>query len=134
MSRLEDAHDRPVLIQRSLDHKLRLALELSLDADLSALRIYDGPLADRLTRNLGAKAVTLGSNVYFRRGAYSSHTLSGRWLLAHEAVHVAQQASDVNNAGADRAFLSRESDVWEQEADRFATAFVSGALSPAPRD
>ncbi len=59
-------------------------------ADLSGARVHHGG-ADDLCRACGAEAVTIGSDIYFRTGAFAPCTPSGLWLLAHEAAHVVQQ-------------------------------------------
>ena len=58
--------------------------------DLNEVRLH-ATGGDRLCRSLGAQAVTIGSDVYFRDGAFAPHTPVGLWLLAHEMAHVVQQ-------------------------------------------
>ena len=59
-------------------------------ADLSGVRVHDGPAADRAARSVGARAFALGQDVVFARGEYRPGTAAGRQLLAHELAHVAQ--------------------------------------------
>jgi hypothetical protein len=58
------------------DHDRR-ALETSLDTDLSLVRIHTGSAADALTRSFHADALTRGSDIYFRDGAYHPSTFDG---------------------------------------------------------
>jgi hypothetical protein len=86
-------------VGHSLPRGIRTELELSLGADLSAVRIHQGNVADIATRHYDAEAFTSGRDVYFRQGRYAPGTRSGRELLAHELVHVLQQTGRVNSRG-----------------------------------
>jgi hypothetical protein len=97
-----------------------------LRADLSAVTIHTGAVADRLARGLGADAFTCGSAIYFRAGAYRPATRAGLWLLAHEAAHVVQQS-----AGA-VAGLSAPAEASEREADRAADLVLAGRTWAGP--
>lgn len=57
-------------------------------ADLSAVRIHDGPAAHQAARGIQARAFTLGKDVAFARGEHRPETHQGRHLLAHELAHV----------------------------------------------
>lgn len=61
-----------------------------LGADLGAVRVHDGPAADRAARSVGARAFALGDALVFARGEYRPEAPEGRQLLAHELAHVAQ--------------------------------------------
>lgn len=106
---------------RPLPARLRDAFEDVLGADLSAVRVHTGPAADAAAHAYSAAALTCGSGVFFRDGAYRPDDPEGVRLLAHEVAHAVQQAGGV--AAADQ--------VWEERADRFADAFVAGASGSA---
>ena len=58
--------------------------------EFAAVRLhYRG--ADRICRAFGATALTVGSDIYFRDGAFAPHTPAGLQILAHEVAHVVQQ-------------------------------------------
>jgi hypothetical protein len=59
--------------------------------DLSLVRIHTDPRAAESAHAVGARAYTVGSHVVFGAQQYSPLTNEGRWLLAHELTHVAQQ-------------------------------------------
>jgi Domain of unknown function (DUF4157) len=60
------------------------------DAEFSKVRVhYRG--ADEICRTFGATALTIGSDIYFRDGAFAPHTPAGLRILAHEVAHVVQQ-------------------------------------------
>ncbi|MEW6583574.1 MAG: DUF4157 domain-containing protein [Actinomycetota bacterium] len=77
---------------RRLDPGVRGALEDRLGVDLRGLRVHTGPGAARAADAVGARAFTAGRHVVFAEGAFDPASARGRTLLAHEAVHVAQQA------------------------------------------
>lgn len=60
--------------------------------DFSKVRVHsDGESAER-AHALRARAYTVGRDIVFGAGEYSPATREGRRLLAHELVHVVQQA------------------------------------------
>jgi len=63
----------------------------ALGTDLSGVRVHADSESDLLSRSLGAKAFTTGSDIFFSKGAYDPSSSSGRHLLAHELTHVSQQ-------------------------------------------
>ena len=60
------------------------------DIDFSAIRLHHSG-ANQLCRAFGATALTVGTDIYFRDGAFAPHTRDGLRLLAHEVAHVVQQ-------------------------------------------
>jgi hypothetical protein len=60
--------------------------------DLSMVRVHDNAHAAMLARAFVARAFTIGNHLFFAASAYAPHTHAGRRLLAHELVHVLQQA------------------------------------------
>jgi hypothetical protein len=62
-----------------------------MGADLSAVRVHTGPVADRAARSVGARAFALGQHVVFAEGEYRPDSGEGRRLLAHELAHVVQE-------------------------------------------
>ncbi len=109
-----------------LPRALRAQLERALGIDLGDVRIHAGRRADRLASALGADAFTCGTHIVFRSGMYDPEHANGRRLIAHEAVHVLQQAR------AQKADSSAE-----REAEEMAGAFLDGIVAdrrwPAPR-
>lgn len=74
-----------------LSKPLRSFMEPRFGSSFEHVKLHRGADADRLATSLGARAFTLGSDVYFRRGEFDSETQSGRRLIAHELTHVVQQ-------------------------------------------
>ena len=69
----------------------RAFFEPRLGTDLDAVRVHDDAEAAGLSRDLGARAFTLGADVFFGAGEFRPGTPVGRHLLAHELTHVLQQ-------------------------------------------
>lgn len=63
---------------------------LRLDADFSAVRVHSGPASARLNSALGARAFTLGSDIYFGDRVPGSASADDRHLMAHELAHTLQ--------------------------------------------
>jgi hypothetical protein len=65
--------------------------EPRLGADLGRVRVHTDTESARLNHRLGARAFTIGNDVFFGGGEYRPGTRAGRHLLAHELAHVLQQ-------------------------------------------
>ena len=76
---------------RELSRPVREMFEEAFGADLKEVRIHTGTAADLAACEYGAEAFASGRNIYFRRGRYAPNSEAGRFLLAHELVHVLQQ-------------------------------------------
>ena len=71
-----------------------------LDHDFAQVRIHADALAERLTEGLGARAATIGRDVYFASGEYRPGSFDGERLIGHELAHVIQQAGGHPARGA----------------------------------
>ena len=64
--------------------------------DFDAIRVHYSDTAragsDRACRAVGARAFTVGSEIWFAAGAFRPDRRDGLWLLAHEVAHVVQQS------------------------------------------
>ena len=86
-------------------------------ADLGEVKIVYGPAADEYTRSHHALALVLGTDIFFRNGAYRPETEEGRKILAHELTHVAQNKKREEYRGASREELEREAEAAEKTAE-----------------
>jgi hypothetical protein len=73
-------------------------MEDAFGADFSGVRVHTGANAAAMNDEIGARAFTYGSDIYFNSGEYAPGTDSGTHLLAHELTHVVQQNSGVRRA------------------------------------
>jgi hypothetical protein len=95
---LTDARDQGAPLPASI----RRGFEQSLRVDLGGVRLHTGRGADDVNLRLRSSAATVGSDIFFRNGEYDPASDTGRELLAHELVHVVQQAG-----GADGGVVQR---------------------------
>jgi hypothetical protein len=78
---------------------VRRKLEPGLGADLSDVRVHEGPSAEKSAEALNARAFTHKNDVWLGRGESQSDTR----LMAHEATHVVQQTGGVQRHMVRRA-------------------------------
>ena len=86
-------------------------------ADLGEVKIVYGPAADEYTRSHHALALVLGTDIFFRNGAYRPETEEGRKILAHELTHVAQNKKREEYRGSSREELEREAEAAEKQVE-----------------
>jgi hypothetical protein len=75
--------------------------------DFSGVRVHAGPEGESLSREIQAKAFTMGNEVVFGAGAYAFDTHEGKRLLAHELAHVVQESL----GPADNSIVHRDVDT-----------------------
>ena len=68
-------------------------MEGAFGSDFGSVRVHAGPTAKDLNEQLGAKAFTRGSDIFFRDGMPNTTSSEGLQLLAHELTHTVQQGS-----------------------------------------
>ena len=86
-------------------------------ADLGEVKIVYGPAADEYTRSHHALALVLGTDIFFRNGAYRPETEEGRKILAHELTHVAQNKKREEYRGSSREELEGEAEEAEKQLE-----------------
>lgn len=75
----------------SLDGVTRGEMEDRMGADLGGPRIHTDAEAGEAAASLGARAFTVGQDIFFAPGEYRPNTVEGRHLIAHELTHTIQQ-------------------------------------------
>jgi hypothetical protein len=140
---------------RPLDGSARARMESAFGHPFGDVRLHVDDRAAALSRELEARAFTLGSHVAFGAGQFHPGTPAGDALLAHELAHVVQQRGarpapdsvenehssalehDADIAAAE-ATTEAPPDMAEREADQAAAGVLShlhgDARIPAPRD
>ena len=88
------ASNNPVPAARgeALDARVRAQFESRFDADFEDVRVHRDAQAAEMTDALGARAFTVGRDLFFGHGEYDPASRTGRQLLAHELAHVVQQS------------------------------------------
>ncbi|MGI5400829.1 eCIS core domain-containing protein [Streptomyces sp. CA-135486] len=116
-----------------LDLSVRRELEEQLGHDFSRVRLHTDRDAGTLTELLGADAVAVGQDIFFREGAYRPGTADGQRLLAHELLHTVQNPDGLGalRAGRDLGAVSLPQQAVEREAESAAQALVrDGGQAP----
>lgn len=76
-----------------LPPSVRRFMEPRFAADFSNIRVHAGDKAANLSRQLSARAFTVGNSIFFGEGQYQPDSHDGRELLAHELTHTIQQGA-----------------------------------------
>jgi hypothetical protein len=97
----------------------RAQLEVGFQEDLADVRVHKDADAGQLAIGFGANALTVGRDIYFAPGAYSSA------LLAHEVTHVLQQRRAT-------AVIAGENAALESQAEAASTAVMAGDVTEIP--
>jgi hypothetical protein len=115
---------------RPLEGGTRARMESAFGHGFGHVRVHDDGRGAALSRDLGARAFTLGAHVAFSDGSYRPGTPAGDALLAHELAHVVQQGGGhARGAEAARGALPAD-DAIEADADRAAEGAVRSLHAP----
>jgi hypothetical protein len=112
---------------RPLESSTRMAMEHSVGADLSMVRVHSDGAAHAAADSLSARAVTHGEDIYLGSDAPTPESPLGGALLAHEVVHVVQQR---RAAEVDPLAMSQPGDGQEAAADIGALQMMQGKPVP----
>lgn len=88
---LEDRLNRSKHGGSSIPQELRAFFEPRMQFDFGKVRIHADSEAAQINQELGARAFTHGSDIYFGAGQYNPRSNEGKGLLAHELTHAMQQ-------------------------------------------
>lgn len=77
----------------ALEPSTRSFMESRFGHDFSTVRVHHDAQADTLSRQVNARAFTVGQDIFFGRSDYAPSSTQGQRLLAHELTHVVQQSS-----------------------------------------
>lgn len=86
VNRIESMHS----VGTSLTRKVRTESEALLGGSFGSVRVHIDPAANKITRKLGAKAFSMGNDIYFQKGELDLHGHRGRNILEHELAHVSK--------------------------------------------
>ncbi|MFE0025053.1 DUF4157 domain-containing protein [Amycolatopsis sp. NPDC059021] len=105
-----------------LPDTLRRNLEARLGGDFSRIRVSSGA---QTADAAGARAWSMGDDLWFARAEYRPGTRRGDELIAHELAHTMQQHGSPDSSSA-----TSTHPVLEREADAVAAAYVAGSAVP----
>jgi hypothetical protein len=109
---------------QSLDDGVAARAGSVMGQDFTHVKVHTDSNADALSRQVGAKAFTTGSDVFFRAGAYNPASSDGQHLISHELTHVVQQGA-VTPAVQGKMTVNDPNDQFEAEADSVADRVMS---------
>lgn len=93
----------------------RSFFELRFGTDFSHVRKHTDARAASAAKSVNARAFTLGHNVVFAAGEYSSDSSAGKKLFAHELTHVVQQNGRSNKHSNTAGQSGSEHNIGHQE-------------------
>ncbi len=108
----------------ALDGRVQAEMGQALGRDFSDVSVHTDSQSDQLNKQLGAKAFTTGSDIFFSQGSYQPGTGDGDRLLAHELTHVVHQDGA---APSGNLTLGPADDHYERQADQMADSVTSDA-------
>ena len=100
-------------------------MESRFGSDFSGVKIHTSDYAVQMSKELNAKAFTVGNDIYFNQGQYNPESSEGKHLLAHELTHTIQQK------GADKQISKQEADTctYPDPADKDREIHLNLGLS-----
>ena len=101
----------------SLDKGTQQFMENRMGQDFSNVQVHTDSKAAESAQSINALAYTSGNHVVFGSGQYQPNTEGGKRLLAHELVHVGQQAEYIQRKTA--------SETTEQKALRLESELLA---------
>lgn len=101
---------------RPVPEGIRRQMEAATGADFTTVRLHAGSEAASLSERLGAKAFTVGRDIFFRSGLPDTATAEGQHLLAHELAHTVQQGAAARRSSLVQREEEKESSEEESEA------------------
>ena len=101
-----------------LDGTLRARFEARFGFDFSDVRIHSGREAAGAALSLGARAFTVGRDIFFGAGEYQPATASGQHLIAHELTHTIQQKPAAARAARLMTVTTARVQRWEGPIDK----------------
>ena len=75
----------------ALSGETRREMESSFGTPLDKVRVHTGDNASSLNQQVGAKAFTVGQDIFYGKNQFQPGTAAGKQLLAHELAHTVQQ-------------------------------------------
>jgi hypothetical protein len=93
----EDLQKRIEDVRKGGGHQLpeseRVFFEERIGRDFGDVRLHTDSAAAQVSRDVNAKAFTIGNDIIFGDGEYKPGTPEGRRLMAHELTHTVQQGA-----------------------------------------
>ncbi|MGE3308991.1 MAG: DUF4157 domain-containing protein [Limisphaerales bacterium] len=121
---------------RPLDGGAASRLGSAFGADFGGVRVHSDARAASLARNLGARALAVGTDIAFAPGQYQPGTVVGDALIAHELAHVLQQRNASPDSGTrtgdPTSYRALEEDADQAAIDAIARVWGRDGAAAAP--
>ncbi len=88
----------------SIPTPLRRRYERAFGADFSSVRVHNDSESANLNREFGARAFTVGNDIFLGKGAPSLDSEAGVKLMSHELTHTLQQSPQAHRVQRDIGF------------------------------
>lgn len=111
----------------SLDAETLAFMQPRLGHDFSNVRVHTGPDAAEAAASVNAHAFTLGQHIAFASGTFNPATREGQRLIAHELVHVSQQA----HSGSQTQVLRRKPVLSGRKTTELVDDSIAGDVDKA---
>ena len=115
-----------------LDQDTHAFMSSRFNSDFSGVNIHTNSEAVQWNQDLGARAFTMGSDIYFNQGQYHPYAEDGKRLLAHELTHVLQQKGN-GTLNVQRQMVSEPKPDFVDQRDGAPHATTCGAPSNCPK-
>ena len=103
-----------------LDADMQAFMEARFDHDFSTVRVHCDARAAESANAVNARAYVVGNDIVFGQDEYDPGTTKGKWLIAHELVHVVQQQNSSNfHPALQRAAKKAKTSAGEFVADPY---------------
>lgn len=93
----------------ALSPMTRVGMESAFGTDFNDVRVHTDSSAVQMNRQIGARAFTHGSDIYFNEGEYNPETREGKHLIAHELTHTLQQRESMLQHKIQREIQAQDS-------------------------
>ena len=105
---------------QSLESTTQAQMGSALGTNLAGVRVHSDDTSDQLAGELGARAFTVGSDIFFAANEYQPATSDGQRVIAHELTHVLQDSSQPQT----KLRVGAVDDPAEAQADAVAQRVV----------
>ena len=111
-----------------LQGDIKAEMEAKIGADFSNIKVHTGPVADQLSKDIGALAFAVGNHVYFKEGQFKPDSKEGKHLLAHELTHTVQQGAALreNSPKSTAKGTSSKPKILEEETEEVENTQTNG--------
>lgn len=108
---------------RPLPEGIRVQFESATGHDMAGVRVFDDGRSHAAAAAIGARAFTVGQQIFIGSGEYRPHSEAGQELLAHEMVHTLQQRG-ASRPASELPSVGSPGDAHEQQAEAAARSVL----------